>query len=46
LLVGMPAARGIGDLPQPALGRALRAPLEGYAFAGCRNPDGSVDTHN
>jgi galactarate dehydratase len=45
-LVGMPAARGLDDLPAPVRGRAPMAPLEGHTFEGFRNPDGSVGTRN
>jgi galactarate dehydratase len=45
-LVGMPAARGLDDLPKPVRDRAPLAPLEGYTFEGFRNPDGSVGTRN
>jgi galactarate dehydratase len=45
-LVGMPAARGLDDLPQPVRDRAPLPPLEGYTFEGYRNPDGSVGTRN
>src|SRR5689334_15899613 len=33
-LVGMPAARGLDDLPQPVRDRAPLPPLEGYTFEG------------
>ena len=45
-LVGIPAARGLDDLPRPVRGRAPLPPLEGYTFEGYRNPDGSVGTRN
>jgi galactarate dehydratase len=45
-LVGMPAARGLDDLPGPVRERTPLAPLEGYTFEGFRNPDGSVGTRN
>jgi galactarate dehydratase len=45
-LVGMPAARGLDDLPRPAGTLEPLPPLEGYTFEGFRNPDGSVGTRN
>ena len=45
-LVGMPAARGLDDLPKPVRDRAPLPPLEGHTFEGFRNPDGSVGTRN
>jgi galactarate dehydratase len=45
-VVGMPAARGLDDLPRPASTPVSLPPLEGYTFEGYRNPDGSVGTRN
>jgi galactarate dehydratase len=42
----MPAARSLEGLPIATVKPAALAPLEGYAFEGYRNADGSVGTRN
>ena len=45
-LLEMPAARGLEGLPIATIKPPAPAPLEGYAFEGYRNADGSVGTRN
>lgn len=42
----MPPARSLDDLPICTVKAPDWPPLEGYTFAGYRNPDGSVGTRN
>ena len=42
----MPAARSLEGLPISTVKRAPMEPLEGYAFEGYRNADGSVGSRN
>jgi len=42
----MPEARALDDLPIATREPIAPPPLEGVAFEGYRNPDGSVGTHN
>lgn len=45
-LLHMPAARSLNDLPMATAKQTPLEPLEGYAFQGYRNSDGSVGTRN
>ncbi len=45
-LLKMPEARKLADLPIATENRAETQPLNGYAFEGYRNADGSVGTRN
>jgi len=45
-LLRMPAARELDNLPIATVKPPLTPPLEGFTFAGYRNPDGSVGTRN
>jgi galactarate dehydratase len=45
-LLRMPAARALDHLPIATVKPEPKPPLEGYAFEGYRNPDGSVGTRN
>lgn len=46
LLLKMPDARELDNLPIATIKPAPQAPLEGYTFEGYRNADGSVGTRN
>jgi galactarate dehydratase len=46
LLLKMPDARELDNLPIATIKAAPQAPLEGYTFEGYRNADGSVGTRN
>lgn len=45
-LLDMPAARELRGLPMATVKRPALEPLQGYAFEGYRNADGSVGTRN
>ncbi|HEY4084382.1 MAG TPA: galactarate dehydratase [Bryobacteraceae bacterium] len=45
-LIDMPAAPPLDQLPLSTAVPVAAPPLEGYAFEGYRNPDGSVGTRN
>ena len=45
-LLDMPLPRSLDDLPICTVRPPKLPPLEGYSFAGYRNPDGSVGTRN
>ncbi len=45
-LLDMPPPRALDDLPLCTVHPPELSPLEGYSFAGYRNPDGSVGTRN
>ena len=46
LLLKMPDARELDNLPIATIKPSPQAPLEGYTFEGYRNADGSVGTRN
>ena len=46
MLLKMPDARELDNLPIATVKPAPQAPLEGYTFEGYRNADGSVGTRN